>query len=68
MPSTHDIQKKNSKIQKGKKNRILLETKDDQVLYSYKNVRARNEFHEIMGKKDKIEHAHIHVLFTIYLS
>jgi hypothetical protein len=32
---------------------ILLEIKDDQVLYSYKNVWDQNDFHGILGQKDK---------------
>ena len=31
-----------------------METKDNQVLYSYKNVWARNDSHGLQGKKNKI--------------
>ena len=38
-------------ISKIEKNEILLETKDDQVLYLYKNVLAKNDSHGLEGKK-----------------
>jgi hypothetical protein len=59
--------KRNSNSKKGK-NWIFLGTKDDQVLYSYKNILAQNDSHGILGNKGKIEQAHVHVLFTLYSS
>lgn len=52
---------------------ILLETKDDQVLYSYKKVWAWNDFYGILGKKDKfmtnkawIVHGHGFAWFCLF--